>query len=54
MSNIESTLEIERIENLIGNFGWNLLKQEITDTEIILTIRKPKDTSLTETDLGSS
>lgn len=37
---LEPTLEIKRIENLIINFGWELIKQEITDDNITLKIRK--------------
>jgi len=33
-------IEIERIINMIRNFDWTLSKQEITETQIILTITK--------------
>ena len=49
MSGLESTLEIERVVNLVSAFGWKLAKQEITEDQIILTISRPKTSSLTET-----
>jgi len=54
MSNMEPTLEIERIKNLIINFDWKITKQKITDEEIVLTIEKPKPTSLKESSAGAS
>lgn len=54
MPDVIPTLEIERVENLINNFDWKVVKQEITETDILLTIKKPKDTSLTETSPGAS
>jgi len=41
MATVDSTLEIERIKNLIINFGWELIKQETTEDNITLKIRKP-------------
>ena len=35
-------LEIERIINLVRNFGWDKVKEEFTDTDIVLTIKKPR------------
>lgn len=35
-------LEIERVVNLVRNFGWDKAKEEFTDTDIILTIKKPR------------
>lgn len=49
MTDMEPTLEIERVTNLVGAFDWKLAKQEITEDQIILTITKPKTSSLTET-----
>lgn len=37
----QARIEIDRINNLIRNFGWNISKQEILEKEIVLTIRKP-------------
>lgn len=48
MSDMVPTLEIERVVNLVGAFDWKLTKQEITEDQIILTITKPKPSSLTE------
>jgi len=33
-------LEIDRLLNLIRGFGWEMEKKEISETEIILTIKK--------------
>lgn len=40
MSKVNTTQEIDTIRNVIENFGWTLVKQEITSTEITLTIQK--------------
>ena len=50
MATVDSTLEIERIKNLIINFGWELIKQEITEDNITLKIRKPIPASDNESD----
>lgn len=36
----QNKLEIQRIENMLVNFDWKTIKQEITDNDIILTIKK--------------
>jgi len=51
MPDMVPTLEIERVVNLVGAFDWKLLKQEITEDQIVLTITKSKTSSLTETPL---
>ena len=53
MSVDQSVLEIERIENLLGNFAWKIIKQEITDNDIILTIQKKRLPLVDEVDSGS-
>ena len=35
-------LEIERIDNLVRNFGWSKTKEDLTGTKIILTFEKPR------------
>lgn len=35
-------IEIERVENLVVNFGWEKVSEELTDTHIVLTIRKTR------------
>ena len=35
-------LEFERIRNLISCFGWKSVKEEMTDTEIIMVLTKPR------------
>ena len=37
-----NVLEVERVTNLITNFGWTRVKEELTDDDIILTIKKPR------------
>lgn len=37
----QARIEIDRINNLIRNFGWDVSKQEILKDKIILTIQKP-------------
>lgn len=40
MTALPSDLEIERLMNLIRGFGWEMTKKEISDTEIVLTVKK--------------
>ena len=49
----ESTQEVEKINNILSTFDWKISKQEITEHEIVLTIRKPKPSSLTEPSPGA-
>lgn len=37
----KSRMEVERVENMVINFGWKVVKQEILEHAIIVTIRKP-------------
>lgn len=53
MPELEPTLEIERIKNLIINFDWLVVKQEITETSIILTISKSKPSSIKPEAVGA-
>jgi len=41
-------IEVERVDNLIRNFGWTKVKEELTDKDIILTISKPRAEPLKE------
>ena len=41
MKETEVTYEVDRIRNLISNFGWKVVKQKVTKEEIELTIEKP-------------
>lgn len=34
-------MEVDRVENMVINFGWKVIKQEVLDDNIILTIKKP-------------
>lgn len=40
MPKLIPTVEVETIRNVVANFDWTILKQEITPTEIKLTIQK--------------
>ena len=33
-------IEIQRVMNLVQGFGWAKVKEELTDTELVLTIKK--------------
>jgi len=41
MKDTEVTYEVDRIKNLISNFGWKVAKQKVTKEELELTIEKP-------------
>lgn len=36
-------LEIERITNLIKNFGWEVVSQKMSKGEIVLIVSKPTE-----------
>ena len=40
MANLPADIEIDRLLNLIRGFGWEMEKKEISDEEIIMTIKK--------------
>ena len=40
MSTDPNRLEVERIRNLVTGFGWELVKEEIDDVHINITMRK--------------
>jgi len=46
-------LEVERVTSLITNFGWSKTKEELTDTDIILTIQKPRAEGIPEVGAGA-
>jgi len=46
-------IEIERIDNLVRNFGWSKIKEEITDEDIILTIKKKRVVAIPEVGEGA-
>jgi len=39
-------LEIERIDNLVRNFGWDKIQEQLIDEYIVLTIRKKRVTPI--------
>ena len=50
----KNRLEVDRIRNLIQGFGWSVSKQEDTDDEIILTIKRKRIKAEVEAGLGGS
>lgn len=40
MAGTPASIEVEQISGVIANFDWKLIKQEITETDITLTIKK--------------
>jgi len=46
-------LEIERVVNLVTNFGWTKVREELTDTDVILTIKKLRVEAPPETGEGA-
>jgi hypothetical protein len=40
MATLPVDIEIDRLLNLIRGFGWEMTSKEITDEEIIITIKK--------------
>jgi len=42
MSIDQDKIEIERIDNLVRNFGWEKVSEELTETEIVLTLKKKR------------
>lgn len=40
MTTLPPDIEIDRLLNLIRGFGWEMTSKEITDEEIIVTIKK--------------
>lgn len=40
MATLPSDIEIDRLVNLIRGFGWEMTLKEITDEEMIVTIKK--------------
>lgn len=49
MVDLPTNLEIERVMNLIRGFGWTKIEEVVTDTEIKLTITKPRVVETTPT-----
>jgi len=54
MRKMKSKLEVERIENLIANFGWRIVKQEVKEDEIVLKISKTIYATAVGIDAGAS
>lgn len=41
-------IEIERIVNLVQNFGWSKTKEEVSASSVTLTFSKPLPASVVE------
>lgn len=35
-------LEVDRIVNLVTGFGWEKVKEELTDTDILIVLKKKR------------
>ena len=42
MANDRERIEVERVVNLVSGFGWKKEKEEISDTEIKITLSKAR------------
>jgi len=40
MPRVDPTIEVQKIRGVLSNFSWKLVKQEITEQDITLTITK--------------
>lgn len=40
MASLPQQIEIDRLMNLVRGFGWEETEKKITDSEIIITIKK--------------
>jgi hypothetical protein len=40
MASLPVEIEIDRLMNLIRGFGWEEVEKKITDTEVVMTIKK--------------
>ena len=52
MMEISNKIEIDRITNLVLNFGWSKAKEEITDSDLILTFKKTRTQPIPEEAVG--
>ncbi len=35
-------VEIQRVTNLVTGFGWEKIKEELTDTDILIVLKKKR------------
>lgn len=47
-------LEVERIENLVVNFGWTVIKQEVVGNKLHLTLSRDAQVPDVELEPGSA
>ena len=40
MEMVQRTLEVERIVNLVAAFEWKVVKEEVVEDKIVITIEK--------------
>jgi len=48
MAEERDRLEMERLVNLVQGFGWKEIKREETESDIVITLKKPKTVQGTE------
>lgn len=54
MLGFNSEFEVQKIVTFLENFGWTLVKQEISENKVVVTIQKLKESSLDKVDVGAS
>lgn len=47
-------LEVERVLNLVQGFGWEKVSEQLTEADIVLTIKKPRVSPVPEMGVGPS
>lgn len=40
MASLPVQIEIDRLMNLVQGFGWKEVEKKVTDTEVVITIKK--------------
>lgn len=40
MTSLPASIEVDRLMNLIRGFGWEETEKKVSDSEIVITIRK--------------
>ena len=54
MTEIERTMDVERVKNLMDSFDWVLIKTESGETKVTLTLEKDFEPVEVEIDKGAS
>lgn len=53
MTDAQDRMEIQRVINLVQGFGWSVVKQEFTDEDIIIDLKKKRTASTTTPEPGA-